>query len=636
MQTPHSVLKKYWHYDQFRPQQESIIEHVLKGRDTLGILPTGGGKSICYQVPALMLPGTCLVVSPLIALMKDQAFGLQQRGIQSLVVFSGMHSEEVRDAYEKMSTGQYKFLFVSPERLKSALFLDYLNDWNISLLAVDEAHCISQWGYDFRPAYLEIAELRLNLPDIPVIALTASATPLVQQDIIEKLKFTHPQTFFSTFFRPNLSLSSFEVENKIVKCIDILQKLKGCSLVYCRNRKRTREVSEALNAAGLNADFYHAGLDQETRTQKQDQWIQGKTSIMVCTNAFGMGIDKADVRCVIHYDLPDTPESYYQEAGRAGRDGKKSYAVVLYRNQDLDELKSGIDLKYPSVEKMKDIYEALAYYFQIALYDGEETMYDIDVTDFSKKFEFNIIEVLSTIKLLEQQGYWILSESIFMPSRISVSCSKQDIEALEKLHPELDEILKQVLRMYSGIWNHYIGIREFHIAQQIQVGVDYVQMILRKLNALGIIHYIESVDLPQIFYLLERVPKHELRINTELMSLLKQRYQNRVNFMINFASQQTSCRFQLLLTYFEETMSTTCGICDRCLANKKAEHKKVEFDEMKNNIFREIELYDSINIDLFCKKYSSLDQTQVLGLIRYMLDERLLELNAGGDLIRKK
>ena len=446
MQTPHSILKQYWHYDSFRPQQEAIINHILSGNDTLAVLPTGGGKSICYQVPAMMLKGSCLVISPLIALMKDQAYGLQQRGIKSLVVHSGMNSDEVRRAYLQMSTGDYTFLFVSPERLKSTLFLDFLTDWKISLLAVDEAHCISQWGYDFRPAYLDIALLRESLPNVPIIALTASATPLVQKDIIEKLEFVKGETFFSTFARPNLSFSAFEVDSKIIKTIDILRKLKGSSLVYCRNRRHTKELSDALNAAGLLADYYHAGLEQELRNNKQENWIANKIDIMVCTNAFGMGIDKADVRCVIHFDIPDTPEAYYQEAGRAGRDGTKAYAVLLYQKHNLVDLKDGIQLKYPDISTIRNIYEALAYYFQVAIDDGLETMYDFDVADFCKKFKYNIIEVLSTIKLLEQQGYWILSDSMFLPSRISVTCSKQDIENLEKLHPELDEVIKHVLR----------------------------------------------------------------------------------------------------------------------------------------------------------------------------------------------
>ena len=636
MQTPHSILKQYWHYDSFRPQQEAIINHILSGNDTLAVLPTGGGKSICYQVPAMMLKGACLVISPLIALMKDQAYGLQQRGIKSLVVHSGMNSDEVRRAYLQMSTGDYTFLFVSPERLKSTLFLDFLTDWKISLLAVDEAHCISQWGYDFRPAYLDIALLRESLPNVPVIALTASATPLVQKDIIEKLEFVKGETFFSTFARPNLSFSAFEVDSKIIKSIDILRKLEGSSLVYCRNRRHTKELSDALNAAGLLADYYHAGLEQELRNNKQENWIANKIDIMVCTNAFGMGIDKADVRCVIHFDIPDTPEAYYQEAGRAGRDGTKAYAVLLYQKHNLVDLKDGIQLKYPDISTIRDIYEALAYYFQVAIDDGLETMYDIDVADFCKKFKYNIIEVLSTIKLLEQQGYWILSDSMFLPSRISVTCSKQDIENLEKLHPELDEVIKHVLRLYSGIWYNYMPIREMQIAQSARVSKDYVQLILRKLSALSIIDYIEANDNPQLFYLHERLPKNQLNLDMELIQTLKRRYEERVMFMIRFAAEQTDCRATKLISYFKEETSGSCGECDSCLSNRRQIKSQVDFDSIRNNIMQEMELFGSLNIDLFCKQHSTLMQEQVLKIIRFMLDERQVELNGVGDLIKKK
>jgi ATP-dependent DNA helicase RecQ len=471
---------------------------------------------------------------------------------------------------------------------------------------------------------------------VPVIALTASATPLVQKDIIEKLAFAEHASFFSTFTRPNLSFSVFEAENKMLKTIDILKKLKGSSLVYCRNRRRTKELSEILNTAGLVSDYYHAGLEQEVRNRKQEDWIQNKTAIMVCTNAFGMGIDKADVRCVIHYDTPDTPEAYYQEAGRAGRDGHRSYAVLLYQKKDLIDLNEGIMLKYPDLETMRNIYEGLAYYFQVAIDDGLETMHDFDVVAFSKKFNFNVIEVLSTIKLLEQQGYWTLSDSVFLPSRISVTCTKQDIENLEKLHPELDEIIKHVLRMYSGIWYHYIPVNELHIAQNARVGRDYVQLILRKLNALGIIDYAEAKDQPQLFYLHERVPKNQLKPDMELIRNLKERYEERVAFMLGFAEQQNQCRANSLVGYFKEIPELPCGICDICLSNRRLSRQQQDFDSIKNNILTEIELSGSMNIDLFCKQYSSLLQEHVMKTIRFLLDERQLELNTGGDLIKKK
>jgi ATP-dependent DNA helicase RecQ len=634
--SPTDILNKYWHYNQFRPQQEEIIMHVLSGKDTLAILPTGGGKSICYQLPALLFEGSCLVVSPLIALMKDQALGLEQRGIKSLAVHSGMHSDEVRMVYEKMSTGLYKFLFVSPERLKSILFLDYLSDWNIRLIAIDEAHCISQWGYDFRPSYLDIALIKKSLPQVPMIALTASATPLVQKDIIDKLEFKNHSTFFSTFARPNLSFSSFEVENKLAKTIDILQKIKGTCLVYCKNRKRTKHIADALNSAGLVADFYHAGLDQDLRSLKQENWIDNKTNIMVCTNAFGMGIDKADVRCVIHYDIPDTPESYYQEAGRAGRDGKKSYAVLLFQKHDLIDLHDGILLKYPAIETIKNIYESLAFYLDIGLNDGLESVSDFDVADFCKKFNFNILETLSAIKILEQQGYWTLSDSAYIASKISVVCTKEELASLEQFHPDLDEIMQHVLRLYVGIWHHYTTISELEIAQHARVGKDYVELKLRQLNSLGLIHYLESTTMPQLFYLHNRLPKKLLIIDIELIERLRKNHENRVAFMIDFAEQKITCRAIKLVGYFEEELHLPCGICDICLINKQNLRLKEDFESIKNNILAEIELYQTIDIDLFCAKHSSLKQELVMNIIRFLLDERYVELNGGGDLIKKK
>ena len=634
--SPILLLEKYWHHRSFRPLQQEVIEQVLDKKDTLVVLPTGGGKSICYQVPALLMDGTCLVISPLIALMKDQAYGLESKGIPALIVHSGMKPDELRNTYEKMSSGRYKFIFVSPERLKSVLFLDFLTDWNIDLIAVDEAHCISQWGYDFRPAYLDIALLRTYLPKAPVIALTASATPRVQDDISDKLKLEEPAVFFSTFVRPSLSFSVLKVENKLLKTVDILQKVKGSALVYCRNRKRTREIAELLNANGMNADYYHAGLDPEVRSEKQDNWLHEKKPVMVCTNAFGMGIDKADVRCVIHYDIPDTPEAYYQEAGRAGRDGQKAYAVLLYQPMDLNDLKNGIDLKYPPEETMKAIYESVAYYLQVAVHQGLDTVYDFEVTDFVKKFGFNILEVISSIKLFEQQGYWTLSDGVFVPSKIRVCAGKREVEELEQWHPELHEILKQVLRMYGGIWQNVVPVYELQIAQQASVSKDYVQMILRRLHALGIIQYIAATDKPQLTYLHNRLPKNQLNVDAALLNELKTSYTERVEFMIHYASQQQGCRMQQLVGYFKEQLNSQCGICDLCLLQKQNLHPKDYFEQIKNNIEHEIALYGALNIDLFCRGYSTIMHDRVMTVIRFLLDEQELILDAKGQLIKGK
>lgn len=598
----------------------------------MAILPTGAGKSVCYQIPALMLEGACLVVSPLIALMKDQVMGLKKRGITAMAIFSGLGSEEVEDAYLNMTKGNYKFLFVSPERLKSQLFLDYFPHWNISLLAIDEAHCISQWGYDFRPPYLEIAEIRKIIPELPIIALTASATPFVQKDIIEKLAFKNYQTFFSTFKRENISICTLEVESKMVKLLDIVEKVKGAKIVYCKNRKRTKEIAEMLIASGFSADYYHAGLGQEERNKKQDSWLGNKTETIVCTNAFGMGIDKADVRCVIHFDVPDTPEAYYQEIGRAGRDGLKSYAVVLYNAKDIEALKFGMEQKYPPVETIKEIYQSLAYYFELGIGSGNEEVFDFEITDFCKKFNHRVIETLSSIKILEQQGFLSMSESIYLPSRVSVIASKEEVDLFEKNFPANDEILKLLLRMYGGILNHYLPINEFLMAQKAQVATDYIHYILQRLHAHHIIDYLERKNKPQITYLHDRVELMFLKIDMQLMATLKARYVERVTYMIDFISNTQTCKQKQLILFFGEKISENCELCDNCLSHKKTLHAD-EFVKIKNTILQHISLAKSLHIETFCKTMNSADLEKTMKVIRFLLDEKKLQLNETGDLI---
>lgn len=632
MQTPLSILQKYWQYTSFRPLQEEIINHVLTGKDTLAILPTGAGKSVCYQVPALILEGTCIVVSPLIALMKDQVTGLRKRGIACTAIHTGMGAEEVENEYHKVKEGVYRFLFVSPERLKSCLFLEYFPLWNISLLTIDEAHCISQWGYDFRPSYLEIASIRKMIPDVPVIALTASATPFVQKDILEQLHFKNYQTFFSTFKRENISISTREVESKIVKLLDIIQKVKGTKIIYCKNRKRTKEIAEMLVNNGYRADYYHAGLEQDVRNRKQDDWLNNKTETIVCTNAFGMGIDKADVRCVIHYDLPDTPEAYYQEIGRAGRDGLKSYAVILYNARGIDALRFGIEQKYPPLDTIKEIYQSLAYYSGIGIGSGNEEVFDFEITDFCRKFDHNVIETLSSIKILEQQGFLAMSEGVYQPSRVSVIAGKVAVEQFEKSFPAYDEILKLLLRMYGGIWNHYITIDEFLMAQKAQVAADYIHQMLHRLHAYEIIDYRERKSEPQITYLHDRVELMFLKIDMQLMAILKARYVERVDFMIDFISDHATCKAKKLIGYFGEKITEDCNICDNCLAYKKTLQGD-EFVHIKNTILQHISFNKSLHIESFCQKMNQAGTEKTMKVIRFLLDERMLKLNEAGDLV---
>jgi ATP-dependent DNA helicase RecQ len=632
---PLHILRQYWQFDTFRPQQEQIIQSVISGHDTLAILPTGGGKSICYQLPTLASTGNCLVVSPLIALMQDQANQLTQKGILCMVIHSGLSGEELRNCYEKLLEGQHRFVFVSPERLKASLFLEYLPDWNIRLMAVDEAHCISQWGYDFRPAYLDIAQVRDQLPDVTVIALTASATPPVQQDIISQLKLKDHRFFFSTFARDNLSYVVLEVENKITKAIDIVRKMNQCGLIYCKSRKQTKMISDALNMAGIKADYYHAGLSPEIRSAKQNDWIQEKFPVMVSTNAFGMGIDKANVRFVIHFEIPESPEAYYQEAGRAGRDGKKAFAILLYQPHDLQLLEDGVALRYPDNDRIRAIYESIAYYLSIPLYGGLDTAYSFEVVNFCKKFHYHPIEVISTIKLLEQQGFWYISDSIYRPSKVAVTATKSEINQLENMQSDLFEILQYLFRMYAGIWHHAVNVNEFEIAQLAGVGKDYIQYILRKLDHIGMISYIEANDDAMITYLHERVPTAQLIPNMELTLLLKERYMARIQFMRTWVTDKTTCRSKALIRYFGESIQTDCGMCDVCLNTIQAGQQEKFFEEVKNTIFSQFELSGSVNINLFRNRYSSLKQDQVMEIIRYLLDDRQIALNSGGDLIKK-
>ncbi|HQX72753.1 MAG TPA: ATP-dependent DNA helicase RecQ, partial [Chitinophagaceae bacterium] len=434
----HSILKRYWGFDSFRPLQEDIINAVLKGRDTLALMPTGGGKSLCYQVPAMAREGLCLVISPLIALMKDQVENLRRKGITAFAIYSGMSRKEVINTFKVASDSNCKFLYVSPERLETSLFKEYLPGLGINLVAVDEAHCISQWGYDFRPPYLRIAALREELPGIPVLALTASATPAVQHDICEKLEFRNDEIFRQSFERSNLSYSAFKVDSKINKIIEIVRKVPGSSIVYCKSRKRTKEISELLQLQKISADFYHAGLVQEERNKKQEAWISNKTRVIVCTNAFGMGIDKPDVRTVVHADVPDCLENYYQEAGRAGRDGKTSYAVLLYDERDLHELQEMAALRFPSLEDIRNIYQSVANYLQIPTGTGEGQYYDFDISDFLKKFNCTSHTTLYSLKALEQEDWISFNEQVFLPSSVVFTVNKDSLYEFERSNAGLD------------------------------------------------------------------------------------------------------------------------------------------------------------------------------------------------------
>ncbi|PWT76508.1 MAG: RecQ family ATP-dependent DNA helicase [Bacteroidetes bacterium] len=582
MVSPRKILQEYWGYNTFRPGQEEIIEAVLEGKDVLAVLPTGGGKSACFQVPAMVKEGLCLVISPLIALMKDQVQNLRKKNITSFAIYSGMSRKEVHAILKQATESHCKFLYVSPERLGTNVFKEWLPSLPIQLIAVDEAHCISQWGYDFRPSYLKVALLREYLADVPVLALTASATEEIQKDICEKLQFKNGLTFKRSFARDNLSLSVFEVDSKINKIREVLTKVNGSAIVYCRTRKRCKDFSQLLNMHGISSDFYHAGLKQGDRNQKQVAWMKGETRVIVCTNAFGMGIDKPDVRVVIHADVPDSMENYYQEAGRAGRDGNRSYAVLLQGKTESDELRSLPDIHYPKIEEIRKIYQAAANYLQIP--SGTESVYyNFDFTDFTKTFKLEPNLALYALKALEQDEWLVFNEQAFVPSTADFIVDRASLEAFEKLNPSLDPLIKCLLRTYAGIFDYPVSIHEKTIATLLRKQIEVVISDLQKLHVYGIIDYSPQKDSPQLYLAKPRVPAANVKINEENYSKRKESYRKRVESMLDYLGGK-ECRTVFISNYFGERAAKPCGICDSCLSKKNKSLTKQEFEDIYQRV----------------------------------------------------
>jgi len=601
--SPLQILQQYWHYSSFRPQQEEIINSVLENNDTLALLPTGGGKSVCYQIPALMKDGLCLVISPLIALMKDQVENLNKRSIPALAIHSGMTFYEVKKTLNNAVNGDFKFLYVSPERLETNLFKEYLHELNINLIAVDEAHCISQWGYDFRPPYLRISNLRDELPTVPVMALTASATPLVQNDIIEKLKFKNANIFRQSFERPNLSYSVFKVDSKINKTIEILNKVPGSSIVYCKSRRLTKQIAQLLALQHISVDFYHAGLSQEERNKKQEAWINNQTRVIVCTNAFGMGIDKPDVRTVIHYDAPDCMENYYQEAGRAGRDGRRAYAVLLCNDEDSNSLKTLPGIRFPAINNIRKVYQSLADYLQIPAGLGEGNYYDFDINEFIKNFKLDVHLVVNVLKVLEHEGYLTFDENIFLPAQVNFTVPKELLIDFEQTHPHLGAIMKCLLRTYEGIVDDLVSIHEKQIAKLTRQTIEEVKKQLYQLQALSVIKYLPQKETPQINFLTNRAPAQFLHINHENYFHRRQQYELRTETMLRYMESYKECRSRYISIYFGGTKIKECGICDSCLQHKNSPLTQEEFKRIEERIYHHVtgkgiavkELLDHLN-----------------------------------------
>jgi len=631
----HDILKKYWGYDRFRPMQEEIISSVLEGNDTLALLPTGGGKSICFQVPAMALPGRCLVISPLIALMKDQVENLNKRGINAAALYTGMHKLEIERTISKAVFGDLKFLYVSPERLETDLIKENIQQMNISLIAVDEAHCISQWGYDFRPPYLRIAEIREYVPNAVVMALTATATTNVVDDIQERLLFKKKNLFQKSFERANLTYFVIKEENKLSRLIKIAQKMQGSAVVYVRNRRKTQEVAEFLVHNGISAEFYHAGLSPADRDRKQSEWIQGKRRIMVATNAFGMGIDKADVRFVVHLDIPDNMEAYFQEAGRGGRDEKEAWAIMLYENSDIADLKQNFENTYPSLDTIRNVYHALGNYYQIPVGAGLHTQHTFDIGAFCKNYNLNPIITLNSLKFLERQGMIIVTDEINKPSRLFIPCSSEDFYAFQVAHKSYDKLLKLILRSYSGMHYNFVKINEQEIAKRLDSDVETIIKTLKKLEQLNVFVYDPQTTKPKLIFTQERMDAKILQFDPENYQMLKDNAIKRLNAMINYINSVTKCRNRLLLEYFGEKKTKRCGKCDVCIQRNKIEISEIEFDNIAS-LIKPILRKEQLSIDELISKFDHLNDQKTIKVINWLIDNKKIEIIEENKLIWKK
>jgi ATP-dependent DNA helicase RecQ len=623
---PLNILQQYWGHNAFRPAQEEIIQAVLEGKDTLAILPTGGGKSVCFQVPAMALDGCCLVISPLIALMEDQVQRLQGMDIPAAAIISGMSWQETEKVLDACVNDELKFLYVSPERLETRAFRDRLRHLPISMLAVDESHCISQWGYDFRPAYLHIARIKETLPHIPVMALTASATPEVQADIIRQLKMRNPARFTTSFTRKNLSYKVLMCQNKIGELIKILETEKGTGIVYCRSRRKTRELSELLQQHGISSNCYHAGLDQDTRKERQESWITGKTMVMVCTNAFGMGIDKPDVRVVVHADVPDCLENYYQEAGRAGRDGLPAKAILLYNERELAELRLQPDIRYPSMSIIRKVYHALANFLQVPTGGGVGVSYDFDLEEFISRFKINLNEVVYSLQALKQENIISHQEMVFMPSTVQFVSDKHYLEELENNFPQYEPLIKALLRTYAGIFDYPVRISEKQLAWKLYKDINAVKTELLFLHRAGAIRYIPQKQDPQINFLQGRIQTDELNVNHTQYLARKAAYEARIEKMIGYING-AACRSAYIGAYFGDKGINDCGICDLCSQKRQRLQAKTDMDTLMRQL--EAALANKLSMEELSKALD-MDNAELKDMLQFLKDEGRINMDNKG------
>jgi ATP-dependent DNA helicase RecQ len=618
------TLQKYWGYKSFRPLQEDIIRSVIDGRDTMVLMPTGGGKSLTFQVPAMTLPGICVVVTPLISLMKDQVEGLKKLGIKAVAVHSGCTREEIDIALNNCLYGGYKFLYISPERIETPLFKIRIQEMQVNLITVDEAHCISQWGYDFRPSYLKIAELRSFHPQTPVLALTATATPKVVEDILEKLLFRRKNILKTSFRRENLIYAVKYTENKDLDVLDIINKVKGSGIVYVRSRRKSNEIARLLVKEGVAAASYHAGLDHTVRNEVQQNWTVGKIRIIVATNAFGMGIDKADVRLVLHADIPDSPEAYFQEAGRAGRDGKKSFAILLYAPSDNATVNQRIQQNFPDLSTIKNTYSALGNYLQLPLGSGKGMAFDFNLADFSRTYRFSMFTAFSSLKTLELEGYIELTEEINNPSRIKFLMNRDDLYRFQVSNAQFDAFIKLLLRSYTGVFTEYTAIDETLLAKRANVDQDIVKQYLGKLVGLGVIGYLPQKRSPMVIYLEERLDEKSLYISKENYQFRKDRYAQRANAMLEYARQRERCRSQVLLEYFGEQGADACGECDACRSKLESSLRQEEFDLIRDEIYAVLTV-EPLSLEQLLNRVA-FQKDRVLEVLQWLMDNDQIRL----------
>jgi len=625
----YEILKRHWGYDHFRPLQEDIIRSVLNKNDTMALLPTGGGKSLCYQLPAVANPGFCLVVSPLIALMLDQVASLKKVGIEAACVHSGMYYHDVKRTLENMLYGPYKLLYVSPERLQTDLFQDYLSDLNISLIAVDEAHCISQWGHDFRPDYRKISSLRQIFPKVPILALTASATLEVQKDICMQLNLDEPQLFKQSFARNNIF---YEVKYSENKNGDTLNRIKSNepTIIYCRSRKQTELLAHSIEQKGFQATSYHAGMAKDNREVAQNEWMQNKKSVIAATTAFGMGIDKPDVRTVLHYDAPEHIEGYYQEAGRAGRDGMPSQAILLYNSSDIKRLEESLALQFPHEAYLRSIYQAVTEYLQIPIGAEPDQYYDFDVQDFCNKFKLESIPASYALKLLAQEGLWTITEAVFRPATIHFTIDRRVLDDILQRYPTLGYISTTLLRLYGTIFHYPTTVRLKAVAKHIKMGVDEVEQAVVQLQNMDILVYNKPRDSAQLFFHHLRVDSRHLHIDLQRIHMLRTRHKARTDAMVSFLQNEDKCRERIILSYFGEEAVADCGHCDIC--KKKDTKSELTENDLRKLILEIIEEQNAISLQRLLLNFPEAIKPFAISLIRRMADSHEIKILPDGSI----